>query len=293
MIFAFLLFILLSVQNIAVADEPALVLIDGPEVDLTLSDVKKALLSVPRDIRYKMLASPAKLHEVVSSTYVTKVAAARARKNHLDEDPEVSAKIWNRTLNILAGAEVNAYVDKMLADEGDFTIAAREEYLAHKNDYITEKTVDVSHILIKGDDKGALEKAKKITIEIESGKIDFENAAEKYSEDLPSKKTGGRLGKIVKGRMVKPFEDVAFTIEPGKISSPVKTRFGYHIIMVHSRTPASLIPFEQVKEKITGKLKKQMEAKIRRDYWMKIEDDASIHVNSAAIEAFVKKPVLQ
>ena len=41
MIFAFLLFILLSVQNIAVADEPALVLIDGPEVDLTLSDVKK------------------------------------------------------------------------------------------------------------------------------------------------------------------------------------------------------------------------------------------------------------
>lgn len=293
MVLAFVLLLLLTVENAVASDDSALVLISGPEAELTLADMKKALLSVPADIRSKMLASPAKLREVVSSTYVTKVAAVRARKNHLDEDPEVAAKIWNRTLNILAGAEVNAYVDKLLAAEGDFTDAAREEYLAHKDQYMTEETVDVSHILIKTDAEDALEKATNLAEEIESGKIDFKNAAEKYSEDPASRSVGGRLGKITKGRMVKPFADVAFALEPGKVSQPVRTKFGYHLILVHARTPAVVKPFDQVKDQITEKLKKQMTAKIRRDYWMKIEDDELNRVNSTAIEDFVKNPVLQ
>jgi len=58
----------------------------------------------------------------------------------------------------------------------------------------------------------------------------FTNLAKELSIDKASGKRGGDLGFFRKGMMVKQFEDVAFRLEKGQISQPVKTEFGYHII---------------------------------------------------------------
>ena len=58
----------------------------------------------------------------------------------------------------------------------------------------------------------------------------FSNLAKELSIDKASGKRGGDLGFFRKGMMVKPFEDIAFKLEKGQISEPVKTEFGYHII---------------------------------------------------------------
>jgi peptidyl-prolyl cis-trans isomerase C len=58
----------------------------------------------------------------------------------------------------------------------------------------------------------------------------FTNLAKELSIDKASGKRGGDLGFFRKGMMVKQFEDVAFRLEKGQISEPVKTEFGYHII---------------------------------------------------------------
>ena len=58
----------------------------------------------------------------------------------------------------------------------------------------------------------------------------FTNLAKELSVDKASGKRGGDLGFFRKGMMVKQFEDVAFRLEKGQISEPVKTEFGYHII---------------------------------------------------------------
>ncbi|HEU5461089.1 MAG TPA: peptidylprolyl isomerase [Nitrososphaeraceae archaeon] len=58
----------------------------------------------------------------------------------------------------------------------------------------------------------------------------FTNLAKELSIDKASGKRGGDLGFFRKGMMVKPFEEVAFRLEKGQISEPVKTEFGYHII---------------------------------------------------------------
>jgi len=86
--------------------------------------------------------------------------------------------------------------------------------------------VRASHILVK-----SLEKAQEIKNLIEKGDKDFDLAAAEFSL-CPSGARGGDLGFFGKGMMVKEFEDAAFSLEKGKISEPVQTQFGYHLIMV-------------------------------------------------------------
>lgn len=86
--------------------------------------------------------------------------------------------------------------------------------------------IKASHILVKTE-----EEALKIKNEIESGKIDFAHAAGQYSM-CPSGGDGGDLGYFSKGVMVKPFEDAAFDAELNKVTAPVQTQFGWHLILV-------------------------------------------------------------
>jgi peptidyl-prolyl cis-trans isomerase C len=83
--------------------------------------------------------------------------------------------------------------------------------------------VRASHILV--DER---QKAENIVEQIENGK-DFEELAREAST-CPSSEDGGDLGYFGKGDMVKPFERKVFDMDEGEVSSPVKTKFGFHII---------------------------------------------------------------
>jgi peptidyl-prolyl cis-trans isomerase C len=80
------------------------------------------------------------------------------------------------------------------------------------------------HILLKKQSEALL-----VLDRLKNGES-FSNLAKELSIDKASGKRGGDLGFFRKGVMVKPFEDVAFKLEKGQISEPVKTEFGYHII---------------------------------------------------------------
>jgi peptidyl-prolyl cis-trans isomerase C len=80
------------------------------------------------------------------------------------------------------------------------------------------------HILVKKNSEALV-----VVDRLKNGES-FTNLAKELSIDKASGKRGGDLGFFRKGMMVKPFEDVAFKLEKGQISEPVKTEFGYHII---------------------------------------------------------------
>jgi peptidyl-prolyl cis-trans isomerase C len=83
--------------------------------------------------------------------------------------------------------------------------------------------ISASHILV--DQEHQIQDVMK---KLEAGET-FEKLAKDHSS-CPSGKSGGALGEFGRGMMVKPFEDAAFGLEIGKVSGPVKTQFGYHLI---------------------------------------------------------------
>ena len=98
---------------------------------------------------------------------------------------------------------------------------------AKMNNDFTE--VRAEHILVETKDQ-----ASEIKSQIEDKKITFEDAAQKYSK-CPSKANGGDLGYFGRGMMVKEFEDAAFSAELNKVTDPVKTQFGWHLIVVTNK----------------------------------------------------------
>ncbi len=105
-----------------------------------------------------------------------------------------------------------------------------------------EKFVRASHILISqmGDDEANLAEANRIYQELNNG-ADFSKMAIEFSKDPGSAKNGGDLGWFGKGMMVKEFENASFTGKVGEIQKPVKTSFGYHIILVTDASTSKYI----------------------------------------------------
>lgn len=165
-------------------------------------------------------------------------------KDQLRKDLAVEALINERIVEntTLSEEEVQAYYDE---NPDSFKKAGQ---------------VRASHILIKvpadADDEqkaAARKEIEQIQEKLQNGE-DFAALAKEFS-GCPSSAKGGDLGYFERGQMVKPFEDAAFALEPGKTSDIVETRFGYHLIKVVDRKPESTIPLEEVKERLIRFLK--------------------------------------
>ena len=141
--------------------------------------------------------------------------------------------------------------------------------------------IHASHILVKVEPTAAKkEKAKarkriqKIEKKLKKGE-DFGVLAKKYSEG-PSATKGGDLGFFGRGQMVKPFEEAAFALSPGKVSGIVETKFGYHLIKVTDKKPATAIAFDKVKDKLKNDLKqKSIREKVDK-YVKQLKDKAKV-----------------
>jgi peptidyl-prolyl cis-trans isomerase C len=118
-----------------------------------------------------------------------------------------------------------------------------------------EQEVRARHILIRaaaGDDKAskaAEDKIKAVIARLKKGD-DFVKVAEEVTEDPSGKANGGDLGYFTKEQMVPEFSDVAFKLDKGQISDPVKTQFGWHVIKVEDKRVKPAPTFEEVKPQI-------------------------------------------
>jgi peptidyl-prolyl cis-trans isomerase D len=156
-------------------------------------------------------------------------------------------------------------LDEMLKDVDVSEDTLRELYKSavDAGRYQTEEVRTASHVLIRVPDNAEAaviaekkSKAEEVLQRLRQGE-DFAAIAKKESEDPGSAEQGGDLGEVRRGVMVKPFEDALFALEKGKLSEPVLTRFGFHIIKVDTIQPPKIQAFSEVKAEIEQNYRKE------------------------------------
>lgn len=160
-------------------------------------------------------------------------------------------------------------------------------YVENLDQFTVPERITASHILICFEGKEdctqnrtrneALTLFKKIVTELDSGK-DFAEAAMEYSDD-PTAPLGGNLGQFERGRMIKSFEMMAFSLKPGQYNKvATETMYGYHIILVTDKQEAGSIPLNDVKDSLKNQIKTEKEKIIFDEYLADIKADADIRI---------------
>ncbi len=163
-----------------------------------------------------------------------------AEQKHLEKSAEILAQLDSAKKTLLTQADVQDFIkanpvtDAEIKAEYDSKVAGENgtEYKAR-------------HILVKTEDE-----AKKIVTELDKGG-DFAKLANKYSLDGKEAQNGGDLGWFAPSQMVAPFSEALVKLEKGQYTkTPVKTQFGWHIILREDSKAQTPPPLDAVKEQL-------------------------------------------
>lgn len=203
------------------------------------------------------------------------------RQKGLQLDPSVAAKLkWN-AVNILAQAFVSSASSKW--DLGRPSLEAW--FSQHEDDYSVSESVHVRHILV-----GSEEEATDVLLEVFAKETDFGAVAAEKSIDPGSANTGGNLGWVSRGQTVPGFDELAFSLEPGRIGGPVETKYGWHVIQVLEKRPARTTTLDEVLPRVKEDLQKHyLDLEVERlEKSLGLEIDHEILTTLGGFPAFKK-----
>ena len=155
---------------------------------------------------------------------------------------------------LLIGAEALA-ASQVIGDD-----AVADFYQKNAAQFATPEVAHARHILVRVDEKASAEDQAKAKAKIEAVAArlkageDFAAVAKEVSEDPGSAVQGGDLGWFQHGQMVPEFDKAAFALKTGEVSAPVKTQFGWHLILLEERKEAGQKPLDEVKDQIRLRL---------------------------------------
>jgi len=234
---------------------------------VTQADFAARAAKIPADAKLATLRSGNRVRDLINTLLLRSQLASDARKAGYDQDPLVQDRMKLAAEAELAEAWAQHYVEMQPA--GDYEELAKEYYLLHEDEILTSPKIDVSHILISTKDRSddeALALAETVSEQLEKDPSKFDELVKIYSEDPSAKSNNGKFTNVKKGDMVAPFEQVAFALDVGQISGPVKTQYGYHLIRLDAKIAPEKLSFEQVKPQLVEMEQKKHDDRIMQDY---------------------------
>ncbi len=205
-----------------------------------------------------------------------KLLVAEAERVKLHKDPQVKRDIEDARTRILASTYFQRYIAAPL---GISDQEVERYYQTHKEEYLEPARVRLRHILVE-----SAGEAEEVLARLEEGQ-DFGAVAAEVSKDEYTSHQGGLIGEVKEGHTpfqvgnCENFQEVVFTLEPGKPSAVTASDRGYHIFLVDERAEESYIPLEQVSASI-------------RDRILVPEGDARDYFNAHRDEYVIEEGVL-
>lgn len=227
----------------AASQEPIAATVNGAPITQRAVDmvVKQAVHAGQPD-------TPEARKAIIDRLALQAVIAQEAIAKGLDKTPAVAEQIDTIKQTVLA----NAYVQDLI-----------------KNSTVTDDMLKAEYDRIKGTVTGTEYKARHILVEKESEAKEiiatlkkdpgaFEKLAKEKSKDQGSKANGGELGWFDPNRMVPEFGAAVTKLEKGKFTQvPVKTQYGYHVILLEDSKPIEAPPIEEVKAQLSQQMQQQ------------------------------------
>ena len=208
--------------------------------DITLGQVVALRETLPQE--YQSLADDV-LFKGILEQLIQQTALSQSQEDKLTARDEVM--ISNQRRTYISGAALQAVVAEAVTDA---TIQAAYDAKYKGSAPLIE--YHASHILVATE-----EQAKDLKAQLDGG-ADFAGLAKANSTD-GSAAGGGDLGWFGPGMMVKPFEDAVIALQPGQISAPVQTQFGWHLILLAETRNAAAPPLADVSADLSAELQRQ------------------------------------
>jgi peptidyl-prolyl cis-trans isomerase C len=266
------------------AHDPAEVIAYQGDVTLTQREIDAALDKLPEPERLVFVRDGAKVEQLIRALLQRKAIAGDARQAGYDRDPLIAARMALEAERELAEAWYRQLMAEM--PPADYEALAREEYLANPDRYRTAEVLDVSHILIGTEERTVAEAravAESLADRLQSDPSAFDGFVEQYSDDPAKINNGGRYRDMQRGMMAAQFENAAFALgEPGAISKPVQTDYGWHIVRLNGRSGNERQSFEAVREEAVAEARRKHLDQYRERYLRRIQADPIVVPEGAA-----------
>ncbi len=221
--------------------------------DITMEELEEKIERLPPYVQEQLQDPEARL-ELLKQYIATELFYDMAKRRGYDRDAEIN----QQTFEAKKGLMVEKLIGEEIRGTGQIdTSQARLYYQAHKADYQGPARVRIRHIQV-----GTQAKVQNLVERLARGEV-FEKLAQAESEDVNSRPYGGELGYVTEDGLVQGWGQseaiarAAFNTKVGKVSEPVKSEVGWHLIKVIERKEAGQLGFEEVANRVGAELMRQ------------------------------------
>lgn len=250
---------------------PYLAKVDGTAI--TKDDYDRELASLP-EYASEMFGNAAGREKFLTELINKEVLYREAIARGLDKNEEFKKKLEEfKKLSLVSMLFESEVMTKAKVSDQE----VKDYYEKNKADFAVTTEIRASHILVKTDADAA-----KALSRLEKGEK-FADVAKALSIDKASARNGGDLGFFKRGQMVPAFEQAAAALKPGQVSKPVRTEFGYHIILVTDKKKGQQIEFERVRDMIAQRLTAERQKEAFDTYLAEAKKKYKIEINSGEL----------
>lgn len=288
----------------AKVEAPKTAKVEAPKVDrivgivgnevIRQSDVDASFAAMPPQQQQQIQMMP-NGRERYSQNYVeSRLIAAKARKDGMDKTEAFARKMALAQEQMLASEYLNTVGEGLRAKLQIKDEELKAYFEAAPERFKSPDKATARHILVAtkpatDKDKGVSEeeakaKVDKIKAELAKGRK-FEDLVKEYTDDPGSKETGGIYKDFNPDQMVPEFAQAVRNQELNKVGEPVKTRYGFHLIVVESRTPGTAPKFEDAKEQVRQAMTPERQEKVWKEFLEGLKTEIPMVVGDAAEQA--------
>lgn len=269
---------------------PDTVLLSRGDAAITVADYRAALSRIPEEYRRQAASDPEVARKLLGQLLENRLLAREARASGVAERPEVRRVIRLETEKLLARRQYAHVLEAR--DTADLDQMAREYWLANQDRFRKPASLSVQHVLIEAEERSedrALELAREVYRLAQSNERPFDELVAEYSEDPRAATNDGYYRNMPADRFEAAFADAALALEPGGISEPVRTPYGYHVIRLIESTPEQRRPFDAVRDEALDEVRKRHENRMRELYLNELLEDNPLEVNEEGLRALFQR----